>query len=158
MRSLGDLEVEVTPRRALSTHHPDGHLIWSYFKIAIIGVVLSVGVTLANNERTDARVKDLARVAAKQQNEAVNYVINFAACGAYKLVNPTIASNETLILALKRAIEHPPADATPRMTSLTKARLHKVQLQTAAFKAYKNLYRTIPHDFDCKTLPKTPPA
>lgn len=150
----------------------------AYTKIAVIGAILSVGVTLANNERTDARVRALARenakqqvlilraadrkvqavkdTAAKKQAAATAYVINFAACGARTLVDPTIKSNEGLIVALKRAINDP--TSKPAVVRQSKVRLKAAKRSNAAFKAYRGLYRTVPDNFDCSKLPDKPPS
>lgn len=38
---------------------------FTWFKICLVGAVLSVGVTLANNERTDQRVREVSRKASQ---------------------------------------------------------------------------------------------
>lgn len=163
----------MNPHRILDDHPK----AWGYLKVAIIGSILSVAVTLANNERTDQRVNALASKIARQQVKlardadrkvqdakdsaaakryaATAYAVNFASCGARTLVKPTIATNETLVTALKRVIKDPATN--PTALAQDKVRLSKVRKQNAAFAAYLGLYRTIPDDFDCKTLPKKPP-
>lgn len=73
--------------------------------------------------------------------------INFAACGAYSLVDPTIKSNETLIVSLKRALDDP--TATDKEVTQIKSRLAAVRKSNKAFKSYRSIYRTIPPDFTC---------
>lgn len=139
----------MTPHRIFAEHPA----AVSYFRVAVISLICAIGTTLYNNERTDERVNSLATKAA----EAGNYAHNYTTCGAYKLVNPTIESNNALIVSLKRYVKDPPKGATKKMIEQNKTRLAKVRIQNKAFKSYKNIYTTIPIDFDCAKLPKTPP-
>lgn len=164
----------MNPHRVLGDHPK----VWAYLKVAIIGSILSVAVTLANNERTDQRVSELASKNARQQvaaarksdrkvqdakdalaakqAAAIAYVVNFAACGVRTLSDPTIKTNDTLTAALERAIHDP--KTTPKMLAIDKSRLVATRKLNGALRAYRNLYRTIPDDFDCKTLPAKPPG
>lgn len=164
----------MNPHRVIGGHPK----AWGYAKVAVIGAILSVGVTLANNERTDQRVNDLAaKIARKQvaasraadakaqsvkdaaaarQQAATAYAINFASCGARTLVKPTIQTNATLITALERAIKDPATK--PSALKVDKTRIVAVRRANKAFEAYLRIYRTVPDDYDCAALPKKPPG
>lgn len=120
----------------------------SYFKVAIVGSILSIGVTLANNERLNQN--------KRATDKLVFYSINRAACGAYSLVDPTIKANKTLIESLNRVIADP--RTTTKVLKLTKTRKKSVVHQLNVFQHYHDNYTTIPVNFDCRRLPKNPPA
>lgn len=118
----------MAPQRLLHGHSRLG--VW--MRIAILQAVISIVTVLA----VLAYLGDPNRDA-----------INFAACGAYSLVDPTIKANETLIVSLKRAIEDP--NATAKEVKQSKARLAAVRKSNKAYKSYRSIYRTIPPDYKC---------
>lgn len=156
------MAVKVNPWRILDEHAK----ALSYFKIAVIGAILSLAVTLANNERTDDRVQALARQIAREQvilerevdrkaaalaaarQEAdreqtrdLRNAFNRGACGFQKLADD----------AIKRSRK---ALADPTATAGTKDR-NRQALKDA--REFKMDHQPIPPGFDCSRLPEPPP-
>lgn len=134
----------MNPLRLFSMEPEDQHRAFTWFKICVVGAVLSVLVTLANNERTDQRVREVSRKAseiasAKSQAASRAYAVklrnaNLAGCERDNALrrdqNDTSATLKKFLIAAKAARE--------RMVQTAKTEADR-KLNQEAVKTYSTL-------------------
>ena len=112
--------------------------------VVLLTVVLIAGGFVggvAFKRYVNSRIHEEAVKAAQLQVKALNYSLNHTACAIRKIVAPQLAS-----LSRAEKDKHLPLSSRKRAAA-TYAKTQQALI----------IWTTVPVDFDCSTLPKTPP-
>lgn len=117
-------------------------------------VVLALGLVVVKNY-AEAEAKKKAEAVALATRAADRYNLNRTTCSLRALVEPLIAADRLTLKSYKQAADDPTAKPAARKRNLQ--RVIDTQVKIDGEVAYLAAYATIPPDFDCSSLPVTPP-